>query len=39
MIKNAFIRTVDVNAKVEFCRFNLSENYNNMTGLIAGELY
>lgn len=39
MIKNAFIRLVDMDKSQEICRFNLSENYNNMTGLIAGEIY
>ncbi|MCR5835182.1 MAG: TerD family protein [Lachnospiraceae bacterium] len=39
MIKNAFIRLVDLNNGSEICRFNLSENYNDMTGLIVGEIY
>ena len=39
MIKNAFIRLVDMDTKSEICKFNLSENYNNMTGLIVGEIY
>ena len=39
MIKNAFIRLVDMDKKTEICRFNLSENYNNMTGLVVGEIY
>ena len=39
MIKNAFIRLVDLSNYSEICRFNLSENYNNMTGLVVGELY
>ena len=38
MIRNAFIRVVDFERNVELCRFNLNENYNNMTGLIAGSL-
>lgn len=38
MIKNAFIRVVDHERGIELCRFNLSENYTNMTGLIAGYL-
>lgn len=39
MIKNAFIRLVDMGTNSELCRFNLSEGYNNMTGLVAGEIY
>lgn len=39
MIKNAFIRIVDVDSKSEICRFNLSENYGGMTGLVVGEIY
>lgn len=38
MIRNAFIRVVDFDRQVELCRFNLSDNYNNQTALIAGEL-
>lgn len=39
LIRNAFIRLVDMDYKTEICRFNLSENYNNMTGLVVGEIY
>lgn len=39
MIQNAFIRLVDMSKNQEICRFNLSENYNNMTGLVVGEIY
>ena len=39
MIRNAFIRLVDLDKNTEICRFNLSDNYDNMTGLIVGELY
>lgn len=39
MIQNAFIRLVDMRNQQEICRFNLSENYNGMTGLIAAEIY
>ena len=39
MIQNAFIRLVDMSSNVELCRFNLSEGYDNMTGLVAGEIY
>lgn len=38
MIRNAFIRICDDNGK-ELCRYNLSENYDNMTAMIFGELY
>ena len=39
MIKNAFIRIVDNETNEEICRFNLSENYDNMRAVIAGEVY
>lgn len=39
MIKNAFIRIVDARNNQELCRFNLSENYDNMTAMIFGEVY
>lgn len=39
LIRNAFIRLVDMDHHTEICRFNLSENYNNMTGLVVGEIY
>ncbi len=39
LIENAFIRLVNMDNKQEICRFNLSENYNNMTGLVVGEIY
>ena len=38
-IRNAFIRLVNMDNRTEICRFNLSENYNNMTGLVVGEIY
>ena len=38
MVRNAFIRVVDHDRNVELCRFNLNENYNNMTALVAGML-
>ena len=38
MIRNAYIRVVDHERGTELCRFNLNENYNNMTGLVAGML-
>lgn len=39
MVKNAFIRLVNIDTGAEICKFNLSENYNNMTGLVVGEIY
>ena len=39
MIRNAFIRLVDLSNNTEICRFNLSENYEGMTGMVVGELY
>lgn len=39
MIRNAFIRIVNMENNEEICRYNLSDNYNNMTGLVVGELY
>ena len=39
MIRNAFIRIVDARNNQEMCRYNLSENYDNMTAMIFGEVY
>ncbi len=45
MIQNAFIRIVDARNNQEsrkkrrMCKFNLSDNYDNMTAMIFGELY
>lgn len=39
MIKNAFIRIVDAATKTELCKYNLSENYDDMTTMIFGEVY
>ncbi len=39
LIKNAYIRIVDSENNTEFCKFNLSENYDGMTGLVVGEIY
>ena len=39
MIRNAFIRLVDMYNNTEICRYNLSDNYDGMTGLIVGEIY
>ena len=39
MIRNAFIRIVDLSTKTEICRFNLTEDYSGMTGMVVGEIY
>ena len=39
MIQNAFIRLVDLSNQMEICRFDLTENYSGMTGLVVGEIY
>jgi len=39
MIKNAFIRIVDADTQKELCKFNLSDNYDNKTAMICGEVY
>jgi len=38
MIKNAYIRLVNLDSGREICRYDLSENYQGMTGMIVGEL-
>ncbi len=39
MIQNAFIRIVDARNNTELCKYNLSEDYYNMTAMIFGEIY
>ncbi|MBE6025180.1 MAG: TerD family protein [Cellulosilyticum sp.] len=39
MIKNAFIRVVDVATHQEIARYNLTENYQGCTALEVGEVY
>lgn len=39
LIRNCFIRICDAETGQELCKYNLSENYNNMTAMIFGELY
>lgn len=39
MTQNAFIRLVDMDKNNEICRYNLSDNYYGMEGLIVGEIY
>ena len=39
MIRNAFIRLVDLSTRNEICRFNLTEDYSGKTGMVVGEIY
>ncbi|MDO4261181.1 MAG: TerD family protein [Eubacteriales bacterium] len=39
LIENAFIRLVDNRTNVELCKYNLTENYSDMTAMIFGEVY
>lgn len=39
MIQNAYIHLIDMQTRQEICRFNLTENYSGMTGLVVGEIY
>jgi stress response protein SCP2 len=39
MIKNAYIRVVDMESRKELFRYNLTENGDAMTALIIGEIY
>lgn len=39
MIKNCYIRIINKDTGEELCRFNLSENYDNMEGMIVAEIY
>ena len=39
MINNAFIRIVDSDSGVELCRYNLTDNYDGMLAMVAGEVY
>ncbi len=39
LIRNAFIRICDAETNKELCKYNLSENYDNMTAMVFGELY
>jgi len=39
MVKNAFIRLVDMSNGKEICKFDLSENYSGMTGMVVAEIY
>ena len=39
MINNAFVRVLNWKTGEEMCRFNLTENYSGMTGIIAAEIF
>lgn len=39
MVKNAYIRLVDESTRREVCRYNLTDNYPDMTNVVFGELY
>ncbi len=39
MIRNAFIRIVDTANNKELCRYNLTDDYSGMTGVVVGEIY
>jgi len=39
MIKNAFIRVVNMSGNIELLKYNLSDNYLGKTALITGEIY
>ncbi|MGM9948882.1 MAG: TerD family protein [Lysinibacillus sp.] len=39
MIRNAYIRVVDPSTNNEIIRYNLSDDYQNQTALITGEIY
>ena len=38
MVRNAFIRLVDQHSRNEICRYNLTEDYSGMTGMVVGEI-
>lgn len=39
LIQNAFVRIMDADNNQEMCKYNLTEDYSNMTAMIFGELY
>ena len=39
MIQNAYIRIMDGKSGKELCRYNLTDDYSNMTAMIFGEVY
>ena len=38
MIRNAFIHLVDVRTNRDICRYNLTDDFSGMTGLVVGEM-
>lgn len=39
MIDNAYVHVVDTKSNKELCKFNLSDDYSGMTGIIVAEIY
>lgn len=39
MVNNAFVRIVNWKTGEEMCRFNLTDNYSGMSGIIVAEIY
>lgn len=39
LVENAFIRVVDKSNNSELCRYNLTDDYSDSTGVIFGEVY
>ncbi|MBQ1441076.1 MAG: TerD family protein [Clostridia bacterium] len=39
MINNAYVRVVNWKTSQEMCRFNLTDNYSGMTGIVAAEIF
>lgn len=39
MVRNCFIRLVDVDTNQELCRYDLNENYAGYTAMVFGEVY
>ncbi|OON95680.1 MAG: stress protein [Epulopiscium sp. Nele67-Bin005] len=39
LIENAFVRIVDGRNNTEICRYNLTDDYSNMTAIVFGEIY
>lgn len=39
MIENAFIRLVDARNNQEICKYNLTDDYSDMTAMVFGEIY
>ena len=39
MVNNSYVRLINDEIKKEMCRFNMTNNYSNMTATILGEIY